>query len=71
VTVAHEQPGGLFVVLEGTDGSGKSTLVDHLVPLLHRSGRTVRRINRSSIEPAVDHRSAGMCLASCSRARMQ
>jgi energy-coupling factor transporter ATP-binding protein EcfA2 len=48
--MAHEQPGGLFVVLEGADGSGKSTLVDHLVPLLHRSGRTVRRINRSSPE---------------------
>jgi len=37
---------GLFLVLEGADGCGKSTVADDLVPLLRSAGRTVRRIER-------------------------
>ena len=42
-----ERPRGLFVMLEGADGSGKSTIADHLVPALRSAGHTVRRIARS------------------------
>ncbi|MEU6405479.1 hypothetical protein [Streptomyces sp. NPDC046985] len=37
---------GLFVVVEAADGSGKTSIVDHLVPILASTGRTVRRIDR-------------------------
>ncbi|WP_018545364.1 hypothetical protein [Streptomyces sp. LaPpAH-108] len=38
---------GLFVVIEAADGSGKTTIVDHLVPALASTGRAVRRIDRA------------------------
>ncbi len=37
---------GLFVVLEGADGCGKSGITDHLVPALQAAGHAVRRIER-------------------------
>ncbi|MFF5980671.1 dTMP kinase [Streptomyces olindensis] len=41
---------GTFVVLEGADGSGKSTLTDFVVENLRSGGRTVRRIHREKSE---------------------
>jgi hypothetical protein len=44
---ANQHMNGLFVVVEGADGSGKSAAVDRLVPLLRRDGYRVHRIDRA------------------------
>ncbi|MFD9687355.1 dTMP kinase [Kitasatospora sp. NPDC059088] len=41
-----DQP-GLFTVLEGTDGSGKSAITEQLVAALRAAGHTVRRLDRA------------------------
>ncbi|WP_153466764.1 dTMP kinase [Streptomyces kaniharaensis] len=38
---------GLFTVLEGADGSGKSAITEQLVAALHAVGHTVRRLDRA------------------------
>ncbi|MFJ5122397.1 hypothetical protein [Kitasatospora sp. NPDC088548] len=43
----HPVGTGLFVVIEAADGSGKTAVTDHLVPLLASTGRTVHRIDRA------------------------
>ncbi|MFD7027450.1 dTMP kinase [Streptomyces sp. NPDC059917] len=40
----------MFVVLEGADGSGKSTLTDSIIEILRQEGRVVRRIHREKSE---------------------
>lgn len=46
---------GLFVVIEGADGSGKTAVVDQLVPDLARAGRVVRRIDRGRPDGEAAH----------------
>jgi hypothetical protein len=48
--VASNRPSdpGVFVAVEGADGSGKSAVVSELVELLRRDGRHVKRVLRSS-----------------------
>jgi uridine phosphorylase len=48
--VAGNRPSnpGVFVAVEGADGSGKSAVVSELVELLRRDGRHVKRVLRSS-----------------------
>ncbi|MEV0648340.1 hypothetical protein AB0I28_24055 [Phytomonospora sp. NPDC050363] len=44
----RREPGtGLFVVIEGADGSGKSTVVDELTDELGRRGHVARKVDRS------------------------
>lgn len=45
-TVSRKPTGGLFVVLEGADGSGKSAVVDLLVRRLADEGCLVRTVRR-------------------------
>ena len=49
------EPRGLFVAIEAADGSGKTAVVDHLVPALQAAGHTVRRIDRSRPEGTTAH----------------
>ncbi|MFJ5851012.1 dTMP kinase [Streptomyces sp. NPDC092903] len=52
---ARNPDSGVFVVLEGADGSGKSTLTDMVIKNLHQEGLAVRRIHRERSE---EHRNA-------------
>ncbi|BDH07154.1 hypothetical protein [Streptomyces seoulensis] len=59
--MAEDPLKGLFVVIEAADGSGKTTIVDHLVPALLSTGRVVRRIDRAL--PDGDHAHADLVRA--------
>lgn len=44
-------PGGVFIVLEGLDGSGKSTQAERLVAHLHRRGHRVKSVEEPGGTP--------------------